>query len=341
MGATTAARLYYVTMDETKRANRLWRHVVGDAGADDAALRGGGRAVRHRRRQDPRRALPGRASSSKDTTEWRVVDGRRAPASAALRIVFAAPRRHRVRPRAPRRPLLRPHQRHRPQLPPGHGRRGERPTWRSAEELIAARDRRHARRRRRLRRPPRRHRARRRQPAAARARPGRAASTRSPSTSPRTASTPAATPSSRRRTLRFVYTSMTTPASTYDYDAGEPRARAEEAPAGARLRPVAVRERAHHGAAPPTAPRCRSRSSGGSDRKRAGPQPLLLYGYGSYGIPIDPAFSQTRVSLLDRGVVFAIAHIRGGGDLGRSWYEAGKMATRRPPSATSSPAPKR
>ena len=59
---------------------------------------------------------------------------------------------------------------------------------------------------------------------------------------------------------------------------------------------------------------------------RAGPQPLLLYGYGSYGIPIDPWFSQTRVSLLDRGVVFAIAHIRGGGDLGRSWYEAGKMA---------------
>ena len=43
-------------------------------------------------------------------------------------------------------------------------------------------------------------------------------------------------------------------------------------------------------------------------------------------IPIDPSFSQTRVSLLDRGVVFAIAHIRGGGDLGRTWYEAGKMA---------------
>ena len=59
---------------------------------------------------------------------------------------------------------------------------------------------------------------------------------------------------------------------------------------------------------------------------RNGTAPLLLYGYGSYGIPIDAAFSQSRVSLLDRGVVFAIAHIRGGGDLGRSWYEAGKMA---------------
>jgi oligopeptidase B len=64
------------------------------------------------------------------------------------------------------------------------------------------------------------------------------------------------------------------------------------------------------------------------DRKRTGPQPLLLYGYGSYGIALDPGFSQSRVSLLDRGVVFAIAHIRGGGDLGRTWYEAGKMASK-------------
>ena len=59
-----------------------------------------------------------------------------------------------------------------------------------------------------------------------------------------------------------------------------------------------------------------------------GPQPLLLYGYGAYGIAIDPWFSQTRVSLLDRGVVFAIAHVRGGGDLGRTWYEAGKMGSK-------------
>ena len=107
---------------------------------------------------------------------------------------------------------------------------------------------------------------------------------------------------------------------------GDARARAEEAPAGARLRPVAVRERAHHRRRRPTAPQVPISLVYRRDRKRAGPQPLLLYGYGSYGIPIDPSFSQTRVSLLDRGVVFAIAHIRGGGDLGRSWYEAGKMA---------------
>jgi len=56
-----------------------------------------------------------------------------------------------------------------------------------------------------------------------------------------------------------------------------------------------------------------------------GKNPLLLYGYGSYGISIDPVFSSNRLSLLDRGFVFAIAHIRGGGEMGRSWYENGKM----------------
>ena len=56
-----------------------------------------------------------------------------------------------------------------------------------------------------------------------------------------------------------------------------------------------------------------------------GRRPFLLYGYGSYGISMDPEFSSNRLTLLDRGVVFAIAHIRGGGDLGRPWYEAGKF----------------
>jgi oligopeptidase B len=56
------------------------------------------------------------------------------------------------------------------------------------------------------------------------------------------------------------------------------------------------------------------------------PSPFLLYGYGSYEISIDPAFSSLRLSLLDRGVIFAIAHIRGGGEMGRSWYEMGRLA---------------
>lgn len=56
--------------------------------------------------------------------------------------------------------------------------------------------------------------------------------------------------------------------------------------------------------------------------------PLLLYGYGSYGVTIDPSFSATRLSLLDRGFVFAIAHIRGGEYLGRQWYDNGKLFTK-------------
>jgi oligopeptidase B len=54
--------------------------------------------------------------------------------------------------------------------------------------------------------------------------------------------------------------------------------------------------------------------------------PFLLYGYGSYEISIDPSFSSLRLSLLDRGVIFAIAHVRGGGEMGRSWYEMGRLA---------------
>ena len=59
------------------------------------------------------------------------------------------------------------------------------------------------------------------------------------------------------------------------------------------------------------------------------PRPTLLYGYGSYEASIDPGFSVARLSLLDRGVVFAIAHVRGGGELGRHWYEQGKMLTKK------------
>jgi len=60
-----------------------------------------------------------------------------------------------------------------------------------------------------------------------------------------------------------------------------------------------------------------------------GPAPLHLYGYGSYEHSIDPAFSVARLSLLDRGVVFAVAHVRGGGELGRRWYEEGKTLAKR------------
>ena len=61
----------------------------------------------------------------------------------------------------------------------------------------------------------------------------------------------------------------------------------------------------------------------GELRARA-PSPFVLYGYGSYEISIDPSFSSLRLSLLERGVIFAIAHVRGGGEMGRSWYEIGE-----------------
>ncbi|MGA6207101.1 S9 family peptidase [Nocardia testacea] len=60
-----------------------------------------------------------------------------------------------------------------------------------------------------------------------------------------------------------------------------------------------------------------------------GPKPLLLYGYGSYEASMDPGFSVSRLSLLDRGMVFAIAHVRGGGEMGRLWYENGKTLTKK------------
>jgi oligopeptidase B len=62
---------------------------------------------------------------------------------------------------------------------------------------------------------------------------------------------------------------------------------------------------------------------------RDGSAPMLLYGYGAYEISVDPTFSVARLSLLDRGVVFAIAHVRGGGEGGRQWYEDGKLTNKR------------
>jgi oligopeptidase B len=63
--------------------------------------------------------------------------------------------------------------------------------------------------------------------------------------------------------------------------------------------------------------------------RRSGGNPTLLYGYGSYGISTDAYFSMNRLSLLDRGWVFAIAHIRGGEEMGRAWYEAGKLLNKK------------
>jgi oligopeptidase B len=65
------------------------------------------------------------------------------------------------------------------------------------------------------------------------------------------------------------------------------------------------------------------------DKFRSGENPLFVYGYGSYGIPMPDTFSVTRLPLLDRGVVTTVTHIRGGGELGEAWHDAGKMMTKR------------
>src|SRR3954471_18147069 len=63
--------------------------------------------------------------------------------------------------------------------------------------------------------------------------------------------------------------------------------------------------------------------------RKDGGNPALLYGYGSYGISVDAAYVSSRFSLIDRGFVFAIAHIRGGSELGRPWYDSGKLMNKR------------
>ena len=125
-------------------------------------------------------------------------------------------------------------------------------------------------------------------------------------------------------TLRYQYTSLVMPISAYDYD---PRARSSTL---VKRQPVAGYEPERY-----ESRRAWGTASDGTripisivyrrDRRADGPSPLLLYGYGSYEVSIDPTFSASRVSLLDRGVVFAIAHVRGGGELGRRWYEDGKL----------------
>jgi oligopeptidase B len=126
--------------------------------------------------------------------------------------------------------------------------------------------------------------------------------------------------------LRVGYESMVSPASSYDYDVATRSLtllKVQEIPSGydASLYETARLEiAARDGTMVPVSVVWRK------DRAPGGP--LHLYGYGAYGIAIGPGFSTTRLSLVDRGFAYAIAHIRGGDDLGRAWYKAGKLEAR-------------
>ncbi len=126
-------------------------------------------------------------------------------------------------------------------------------------------------------------------------------------------------------TLRFDYSSLTTPRSTYDFDMKTKQRtllKRDEVLGGfdsANYTTERIYATAADGTQVPVSVVYRKTT------KRDGTAPLFQYGYGSYGISSDAAFSPFVISLLDRGFVYAIAHIRGGQENGRSWYEDGKL----------------
>jgi len=125
--------------------------------------------------------------------------------------------------------------------------------------------------------------------------------------------------------LRYSYTSLTTPNSTYDYEMDSQKKdllKQQEVLGGYNPEDY-VTERLYAKATDGTKVPISLVYKKGFEKN--GQAPLLLYGYGSYGASMDPTFSSGRLSLLDRGFVYAIAHIRGGQEMGRQWYEDGKM----------------
>ena len=137
-------------------------------------------------------------------------------------------------------------------------------------------------------------------------------------------------PDPSSRTLRYVYQSLTTPRSVFDYDPAtrEKTLRKQDQVLGgfdsAYYRTERLWAVASDGTEVPVSVVYRP-----DLRPAEGGSPLLLYGYGSYGASMDAGFSSLRLSLLDRGFVYAIAHIRGGEEMGRSWYEDGKLLNKK------------
>ncbi len=134
-----------------------------------------------------------------------------------------------------------------------------------------------------------------------------------------------ANPDTDTEVLRYGYTSLTTPNSVYDYNmvTREKRLMKQMEVLGgfdpSHYQCQRLHATARDGTRVPVSLVYRR------DRYQPGQNPLVLYGYGSYGISMDANFQSARLSLLDRGFVWAMAHVRGGQELGRHWYEAGKL----------------
>jgi oligopeptidase B len=131
------------------------------------------------------------------------------------------------------------------------------------------------------------------------------------------------------RSFRYGYQSLVTPASVYEYDVATGQSallKLQEVPGGFD-RALYASERIHATAADgvqvPVSLVYRK------DQRQEGRSPLYVYGYGSYGYSLPIGFISNRLSLLDRGVVLAYAHIRGGGEMGEPWHDAGKMLVKR------------
>ena len=130
-------------------------------------------------------------------------------------------------------------------------------------------------------------------------------------------------------TFRYGYQSLVTPSSVFEYDMSSGNStllKQLEVPGGFD-RTLYSSERVN--AIAPDGVKVPISIVYRRDRREAGKNPLYVYGYGSYGYSLPLGFSSNRLSLLDRGVVIAYAHIRGGGDLGKPWHDAGKMLVKR------------
>jgi oligopeptidase B len=130
-------------------------------------------------------------------------------------------------------------------------------------------------------------------------------------------------------TFRYAYQSLVTPASVYEYDVASGAStllKQLEIPGGFD-RTLYASERVH--ATAPDGVQVPVSLVYRKDKREPGHNPLYVYGYGSYGYSLPLGFSSNRLSLLDRGVVMAYAHVRGGGDLGKPWHDAGKMLVKR------------